>query len=285
MVWFEPIPETLGPCTGAYDLAGEYVVYDTARATGGGPVRVRGQDRNAIRTSSIEAVFDDYVYWAPEQRKAMVLDYSKRRVCLARTGNVDAASRPPTGPTGAECRGSSYPGRERAGTHARVTRSSTDIAERQVLTPPQPQPKCNNGIGFRRRGQSPHRRRRDRRRRRTPRAPGAPGEAAPSRRATPQLTTSTSSQWLDDDARSPGGRRQRRPVRLPAVPTAVVASAVTGSTLRRLRRAGVDPTLAVRPSGTAKPADPKERHDRPERQEDRHHRHRPLRGGRAGHPA
>ena len=68
-VWFEPSPED-HPHGSGYDFTGEWVVYDTHErrevARMGTPGR--DTDRNGHPHLMIEAVFEDYVYWIPDDR-------------------------------------------------------------------------------------------------------------------------------------------------------------------------------------------------------------------------
>lgn len=67
LVWFEPSPEDQGNGSG-YTEKGEYVVYDTAAG--------REVTRFGSASSHLLGVYDDYVYWIPDD-KAWCLDYAE----------------------------------------------------------------------------------------------------------------------------------------------------------------------------------------------------------------
>ncbi len=79
LVWFEPSPEN-HPHGSGYDLTGEYVVYDTHERREVARMGFKGRDpgHNGDDHLKIQAVFEDSVYWTPDDRgKEWCLDYSK----------------------------------------------------------------------------------------------------------------------------------------------------------------------------------------------------------------
>jgi hypothetical protein len=67
VVWFEPAPDDR-PDTSTYRERGEYVVYDTGER--------REMARFGSDSSRLYGVYDDYVYWTPDE-KTSCLDYSR----------------------------------------------------------------------------------------------------------------------------------------------------------------------------------------------------------------
>jgi hypothetical protein len=79
LVWFEPSPEE-HPNGSGYDETGEYVVYDTGKRQEVARMGSEGRDpdRNGHDHLQIHAVFDDYVYWIPDDRAGeWCREYSK----------------------------------------------------------------------------------------------------------------------------------------------------------------------------------------------------------------
>ena len=137
VVWFEPDPDarSLNP---AYGVGGEYVAYDT------------GQRREAGRfgsgRSAIVAVLDDDVYWLPDSRQCV--DFYGE--CLRFKGHAMRFE----ASTGRQVpvSWSSYRAVRSDSARTLVSPQLEEIAEGTVVTPAHPQPKFNNGFGFRREG-------------------------------------------------------------------------------------------------------------------------------------
>jgi len=137
VVWFEPDPHAR-TLNNAYGIGGEYVAYDTAQR--------REAGRFGSGRSAIVAVLDDDVYWLPNSRQCV--DFYGE--CLRFKGNAMRFE----ASTGRQVPVSwaSYRAVRGDSTRTLVSPQLEEIAEGQVVTPPHPQPKFNNGFGFRREG-------------------------------------------------------------------------------------------------------------------------------------